>query len=193
MPWPTVLASASPRRFELLGRLVREFEIDTADLDEEAFVVPDPVVTAERLALAKALAVSERQPGKLVIGGDTVVELEGRQFAKPVSLDDAVDMLLALSGHAHRVISAVALVWPGGSRVFSETARVRFRVISRAEARAYVETGEPMDKAGGYAIQGGAAPFVTSLEGEMETVIGLPVTRLAAELRALADEAKGHA
>ncbi len=185
LPWPTVLASASPRRLELLRGLVPEFEIDVANLDEDAFVVPDPVETAERLATAKALAVAARHLDKLVIGGDTVVALGSKQFAKPRSVDESIEMLMALSGREHRVISAVALVWPGGRRVFSEVARVRFRTITLEEAEVYAATGEPMDKAGGYAIQGGAADFVDSLNGELDTVIGLPTKRLRQELEAL--------
>ena len=112
LPWPAVLASASPRRQELLARLIPQFQIDAADLDEEALVVADPVETAERLALAKGLFVAKRHPNSLVIAGDTVVALSDRQFAKPVDRADACDMLMALSGQTHRVITAMALVWP---------------------------------------------------------------------------------
>jgi septum formation protein len=167
---------------ELLKRLIPEFIIACAELDEEALTVEDPQKTAEDLALAKALAVARQFPGQLVIGGDTVVELNGKQFAKPTSTEDAVAMLLALSGQEHRVISAVALIWPTGQEVFSETARVRFRTLSEAEARAYVATGEPMDKAGSYAIQGDAAAFVAELDGHIETVVGMPIQQLAERL-----------
>ena len=175
-PWPVILASASPRRRELLARLVPDFKIDVADLDEEAFLVADPVKTAERLALAKALAVAVRNPQSVVIGGDTVVELGGRQFSKPRNTRDGIEMLMTLSGKQHRVISAVALVWPEGRHVFSDIAKVSFRELSAEEVATYVATGEPMDKAGGYAIQGGASSFVVGLVGEIETVIGLPVS-----------------
>jgi len=159
-----------------------DFEIDVANLDETALVTPDPVETAERIALAKAVAVSARNPQKLVIGGDTVVVLGDEQFGKPGSHSEAVHMLMTLSSRQHRVISAVALVWPDGRHVFSDTANVTFRALSLEEVNAYVVSGEPMDKAGGYAIQGGAAGFVSRLEGEIDTVIGLPVAMLAAAL-----------
>jgi len=95
-------------------------------------------------------------------------------------------MLLTLADKQHRVISAIGLVWPEGRTAFSDTARVAFRAIGRDEAEAYADTGEPMDKAGGYAIQGGAAAFVAALDGELETVIGLPVTKLGEALGRLA-------
>ena len=192
LPWPVVLASASPRRNELLRRLISDFKVDFADLDEEAYVVADPVESAERLALAKARAVAGRNPQSLVIGGDTVVALGTVQFSKPLTEVEAVEMLLTLSGSEHCVISAVALVWPGGEHVFSDVAKVRFRSLTCSEVKAYVATGEPMDKAGGYAIQGGAASFVTELDGEIETVIGLPVAKLAAALDELDLKANGH-
>jgi septum formation protein len=188
LPWPVVLASASPRRQELLKQLIPEFKIDVADLDEDALTVQNPVETAERLALAKAVEVSNRNLQTLVIGGDTVVARGGRQLSKPKSHEEATQMLSELSGHQHRVISAVALVWPGGQYVFSDIAKVRFRVLSLEEIRAYVATGEPMDKAGAYAIQSGASSFVEELEGEIETVIGLPLAKLASALANLVKE-----
>jgi septum formation protein len=166
----------------LLTRLIREFKVDVADLDEEALVVADPDETALRVALAKAIAVVGRNPDTLVIAGDTVVALGERQFAKPQTQAEGVEMLMTLSGKTHRVVSAVALIWPGGQHAFSDAASVTFRALSIDEVEAYVATGEPMDKAGGYAIQGGAASFVAGLEGEIETVIGLPVAMLAATL-----------
>ncbi|MHB8637261.1 MAG: Maf family protein [Fimbriimonadaceae bacterium] len=180
--WPVVLASASPRRRELLARLVADFTVEIADLDEDALTVADPVVTAEALARAKAQLVAGRRPEALVIGGDTVVALGERQFGKPRTAAEAANMLLSLSGVQHAVISAVAVAWPGGSRVVSDVARVTFRDLSREEVQAYVATGEPMDKAGAYAIQGGAGRFVAALDGAIETVIGLPVHKLAAML-----------
>jgi septum formation protein len=149
-------------------------------------VVDDPIETAERLALAKAQSVAERHLECLVIGGDTVVALGSRQFAKPESPADGVAMLRALSGREHRVISAIALVWPGGEKVFFDVAKVTFRDLSDDEIEAYVATGEPMDKAGGYGIQGKAANFVARLEGDIETVIGLPIKKLELALSRLA-------
>jgi septum formation protein len=176
----------------LLRRLIREFAVETSDVDEEALVLPDPWATAEGLAVAKARAVAARNPGALVIGGDTVVALPVNniraapfiQLAKPDSREGAISMLSQLSEREHAVITGVALFSPVGERVFSDTTWVRFRALSSAEIAAYVDTGEPMDKAGAYAIQGGAARFVLGTEGSVSNVIGLPLEALEAELNA---------
>lgn len=139
----------------------------------------EPERVAKRLARAKAIGVAVARPDALVIGADTVVAVGDRLLAKPETEDDAVRMLLELSGKEHTVTTAVALVWPSqGKHAFAETAIVRFRRITTEEARAYAETSEPMDKAGAYAIQGGAAQFVERVEGDTDTVIGLPVALL---------------
>ena len=176
---PVVLASGSPRRKELLARLVPEFEILVSDVDEEALTVADPIQTAEGLAEAKARAVARLRPDALVIGADTVVFLEGEQFAKPGDAEDAKRMLRALGGRTHTVATGVALVSPDGAIVFHDRTLVTFRDLTDAEIRAYVATGEPMDKAGAYAIQGGAAAFVLRREGSESNVVGLPLERLA--------------
>ncbi len=177
-----VLGSASPRRRELLGQLVPDFEILVSDVDEEALTTSDPWETAEGLALAKAQAVAKLRPDALVIGGDTVVAHQDRQLAKPLDGEEAVAMLLSLSNQTHRVITGVALVWPGGSESWHDTSEVTFRELSRDEVERYVATGEPMDKAGAYAIQGGAAGFVEKLEGSLTNVIGLPLEGLRERL-----------
>lgn len=188
---PVVLASGSPRRKELLRDLISEFEIVVSDVDEDALTVPDPYQTAEGLALAKAKAVAKLRPEALVIGGDTVVALptgDGRfvQFAKPESKDHACEMLQALSGKTHRVITGLALVSPDHEVVVSDTTHVTFRELSRAEIEAYVETGIPMDKAGAYAIQQGAESFVERVDRSVSNVIGLPMEKLSEELQKLA-------
>jgi septum formation protein len=186
LPWPVVLASASPRRVELLGSLVSDFEILPADVDEEALTTLDPVQTAEHLARAKAYAVREARPEALVIGGDTVVALdETRQLAKPASAEEAKAMLRSLSGGSHRVITAICLCWPGGEDLFSVATAVVFRPLSEEEIDAYVRTGEPMDKAGAYAIQGGASGFVEHIEGSWSNVVGLPLEALKERLAAI--------
>jgi septum formation protein len=181
-----VLASASPRRRELLGRIVRAFEVVVADVDEDALTVADPWQTAERLAEAKAVVVAAGHPKALVIGSDTVVAFQGvggwTQLAKPADPEDAVRMLLTLSGQTHVVITGVSLVQGAEVDTFSVTSRVTFRSLEPEEVRAYVATGEPMDKAGAYAIQGGAAKFVERLEGSLENVIGLPLEELQKRL-----------
>lgn len=194
LPYPVILASASPRRRELFAELVPEFSIVVADVDEEALTSADPWRTAEDLAQAKASAVSARHPEAVVIGGDTVVAVQQDglwvQLAKPRDEEDAVRMLRTLSGREHVVVTGVSLVWPTGGQTFSETTRVRFRDLSEEEIRRYVRTGEPMDKAGGYAIQGGAANFVIACDGSRSNVIGLPMEALERELAHCSDDVR---
>lgn len=183
---PTVvLASASPRRHELLKQVVDEFLIDPADIDEESLTVADPFETAEQLALAKATSVAARHPGCIVIGCDTVVALQSgetwEQFAKPVSFEDAVRMLRELSGRTHIVVTGVSVVYENQAKTSHAFTRVTFSDLSEETIREYVATGEPMDKAGAYGAQGMAGGFVTMLDGDLDTVIGLPV-KLVQEL-----------
>jgi septum formation protein len=183
LPFPVVLASASPRRRELLSKVVKEFTIEVSDVDEDSLTVADPWETASSLASAKAMAVAKariqrKEVGAIIVGGDTVVALESDngylQLSKPSDGEDAVRMLKQLSGRRHAVITALAVVSPYSSMLAKDTAWVTFRELNESEIRSYVATGEPMDKAGAYAIQGGAKKFVKKLEGEIETVIGLP-------------------
>lgn len=187
LPYPVVLASMSPRRRELLERLVPVFEVLPAHLDEDALGDPDPWVAAARIAREKALAIADIRPEALVIAGDTVVAIETPdgyvQLAKPTDETDACRMLSQLSGRAHRVVTGVALRWPGGYEAFTETSTVAFRSLSAVEIADYVSTGEPMDKAGAYGLQGGARAFVERIEGSVANVIGLPVERLDEALR----------
>ena len=148
MPWPVVLASSSPRRFDLLSTLVAVAKVDAADVDEDALTVSDPWATAEGLAVAKRDVVALRHPNALVVSGDTVVALEvngvWRQLAKPADAEDAAAMLALLAGRDHVVITGIALCWPGGADAFTATSTVRFRVITAHEIAAYAATGEPM-------------------------------------------------
>lgn len=184
---PVILASASPRRQELLRQLVSTFEVDSADVDETPLPLETPWQTAERLAKAKAGVVFRRHPTSLVIAGDTVVAIpDGAghvQLAKPLDVDHARRMLGELSGKEHLVITGVCLLSGSEEEVFSVTTKVRFRSLTREEIEAYVATGEPMDKAGAYAIQGGAGGFVQSYEGSLTNVIGFPVEEIAEALR----------
>lgn len=186
VPYPVVLASRSPRRAAMLRPLVGSFTAVAADVEEEAHTCDDPWRTATRLARLKADRVFATHSGSLVIGGDTVVAIRnGRswtQLAKPVDGGDAVRMLAALSDREHVVVSGLALAWPEGVWVGSDTTVVRFRAILEAEARAYSATGEPLDKAGGYAIQGGASSFVAWTLGSLTNVIGLPLEALVGAL-----------
>lgn len=160
-----------------MSQLVAEFEVVVSDFIEDDLPDADPIEQAESLAVGKAEAVAKVRPGCLVIGSDTVVAADSL-LAKPVDEADARRMLRELSGRTHRVVTGVALIWPLGSMVASDVTRVTFRDLSDDEIAAYVATGEPMDKAGAYAIQGGAAAFVERTEGSVSNVIGLPLELL---------------
>ncbi len=171
-----VLASASPRRSALLAGIGVRFAVVPAQLDETPEPAELPRDYVARLALAKARAVAAATGGALpVLGADTTVVCDGRLLGKPVSEADAVAMLMALSGRTHQVFTAVALVRGAtAAGVLVETA-VTFRELSAAECRAYWRSGEPADKAGGYALQGMGGVFVTRIEGSYSGVVGLPV------------------
>lgn len=177
--FPVVLASASPRRAALLGRILEKFQVYDANVDESSSLLPLEH-RAVHLALEKARSVTVA--GCLVVGADTIVGIDDESFGKPVSDADARDMLERLSGGEHRVMTGVALLWPGGEHSFCDVTRVTFRPLTAEEIDLYVQTGEPRDKAGAYAIQGGAQKFATSVDGDVDTVIGLPVARLKVEL-----------
>ncbi len=177
---PTVvLASASPRRAELLAMLGLEFVVEECAVSEEVLPGETPESHVARLAREKARTGLAAHPGSVVIGGDTVVVLDGSVLGKPRSPREAADMLMRLSGRTHRVVSAVALAQPQGPvDVAVETTHVTFRSFDEDVAWAYVNTGEPMDKAGAYGIQGLGAVLVEHVEGDFYTVVGLPLTRL---------------
>ncbi|MCH8979058.1 MAG: septum formation protein Maf [Armatimonadetes bacterium] len=189
-PFPVVLASASPRRKELLAKLVAEFEVVPADVDEAAVEEPDPWVAAQRTAREKALAVARLRPDALVIAGDTVVALSQgdgwRQLGKPTDEQDARAMLRDLSGRTHTVVTGVCLHWPGGMSAFTESSKVTFREISDDEIAAYVATGSPLDKAGAYGLQDESQSFITKVEGPIDNVIGLPLEKLEDALSSIA-------
>jgi nucleoside triphosphate pyrophosphatase len=175
-----ILASASPRRLELLRAGGIHPEVRPADVDESVHAGEPAEVYACRLAREKALAVSIQSPDRPVLGADTVVVVNGLILGKPRDSDDATRMLRLLSGRRHDVITGVALVAPDGAsgpRVDSraETTAVEFAPLSDGEIEWYVASGEPMDKAGGYAIQGLASRFVTRVEGSYSNVVGLPI------------------
>ncbi len=171
-----VLASGSPRRAELLERLGLTFEVIPARIPEELLEDETPGEHTERLSREKALEVCRSRPDSLVLAGDTVVVLDDRVLGKPSDPGDAVDMLTALSGRTHLVVSGVALVCPDGRiRSDSETVEVTFRELDRREILRYVETGEPMDKAGSYGIQGLGSALVRRIRGDYPAVVGLAV------------------
>lgn len=180
-----VLASASPRRRMLLERLGIPFEVVPANVPEDDVSPADsPDRRVERLALMKAEAVHQAHPDALVVGADTLVDVEGRVLGKPRDEREATEMLRLLSGRDHWVHTGLALVAPGGHRrAVHESTRVYFRTLDDREIAAYVATGSPMDKAGAYGIQEQAATFVSRVEGCFFSVMGLPLARLVEELR----------
>lgn len=174
-----ILASGSPRRKELLARTGRTFRVVVSDADEIAPKDMAPIDVAMHNARAKALAVASGQPAcATVIGADTIVVLDGRIFGKPLDERDAHRMLRELSGKTHQVITGVALARAGQCETFAEITDVCFRELSDEEIAAYVASGEPLDKAGAYGIQGAAGTFVDHIEGDYDNVVGLPVARL---------------
>lgn len=183
---PVILASASPRRNELLRELVPRFEVLASGVDEDDLACENPIQTAEQLAERKARAVFALRPHALIIAADTVVAVAGIQLAKPADAPDACRMLGLLSGREHEVITGVCLRADGLVQTFSDRTSVRFRELTDEEIAAYVSTGEPMDKAGAYAIQGGAAGFVESVNGSWSNVVGLPMEMLRERLATLA-------
>ncbi|HUB02246.1 MAG TPA: Maf family protein [Terriglobales bacterium] len=170
-----VLASASPRRQELLCNAGVDFEVQAADIDEDPRPGEGPKECAERLAREKALAIAQRRPADAVLGADTIVVIDNQILNKPTDATDAARMLRLLSGRRHEVITGVCLIVNGRCTTSSETTTVTMSEIPEEEIRDYVRTGEPMDKAGGYAIQGIASRWIPRVEGDYSNVVGLPV------------------
>jgi septum formation protein len=180
-----ILASASPRRRELLAAASVVVDVDPVGVDESRLDAETPAVYVERVARLKADAGAARQPGAVVIGADTAVVLGDEVFGKPRDTADAAAMLRRLSGRTHEVLTGVALVSPTSRRSFVERTAVVMRALSDQEIEQYVASGEPLDKAGAYAIQGGAASFIVEIRGSYSNVVGLPVERLLDEIRSL--------
>lgn len=184
-----VLASASPRRRELLAQAGYTFEVRPAHIPEDPRPGEEPIAYVVRLAREKAEAVyrelagregTEAADGLLVLGADTTVVVDGEILAKPEDAADAARMLRMLSGRSHRVITGVALATAQGTEVAAEVTAVRFVALADEEIAAYVATGEPLDKAGAYAIQGRAARWIPRIEGCYFNVVGLPLALVRA-------------
>ena len=178
-----ILASASPRRAELLHNAGIPFTVDPAHVPEQPLLGERPLDYAQRLAGEKANAVFARHSSDAVLGADTVVVIDEHLLEKPASADDAARMLRLLSGCTHQVITGVSLAADGLARTEAEITQVTFSQLSDEEITAYIKTGEPMDKAGAYGIQGIASRWVTSIEGDYFNVVGLPVARVFRMLR----------
>ena len=174
---PFILASASPRRAEILERVGVRFEVCPAQSES----CPEGLPPAERvtaLARSKCEEIAAQFPNRVVIGADTMVFLDDLALGKPHSPEEAVDMLMRLQGREHTVITGVWVCTPEGCGGFADSAAVRFYPMTRDEAAEYVATGEPMDKAGAYGIQGYGTRFVEGIHGDFFNVMGLPAARL---------------
>ena len=178
-----VLASASPRRQELLRNAGIAFVTQAPDIDETPLVGERPRACAERLAREKVRVVSQQRPKDFVLGADTVVVVEGQILGKPADAADAARMLRMLSGRTHEVITGVCLVGPSFEEVKSELTVVTVSALSDDDIVSYVAGGEPMDKAGAYGIQGVASRWISRIEGDYFNVVGLPVALVYRMLR----------
>ena len=178
-----ILASRSPRRAELLAAAGFEFEVLAADLDETPMDVEDPAEYVERLAVEKASAVFRMRPDARVLGADTTVTIDGEILGKPADEADARRMLRLLSGRPHLVHTGVALVSARGIQTGVDTTRVWVDAMTDEDISWYVATGEPVDRAGAYAIQGLASRFIPRIEGSYSNVVGLPVAMVSSILR----------
>lgn len=181
-----ILASASPRRSELLNQAGLPFTVIPGDVDEEnAVLTGTPGQKAEQLARMKASDVVKKVDKGLVLGADTIVVYENEIFGKPADEEDARRMLKRLSGHEHQVITGIAVIDATNGRTETgyEITKVRFSKLTPMEIEAYIKTGEPFDKAGAYAVQGKGALLVDSLNGCYSNVVGLPLRRLSEMLK----------
>ena len=182
-----ILASQSPRRKELLGLFHIPFTVQVADIDEAMDPSRSPSEEVARVSRAKAEAIP-RSADDVIIAADTIVVLEEGVLGKPRDTADAIRMLSALSGRDHQVMTGVTVLRGEKALTHTEITDIHFRPLSQKEIEAYVATGEPMDKAGSYGIQGGAALFAEKMHGDYYNVMGLPVCRLWQILHAMAPE-----
>ena len=182
-----ILASQSPRRRELLGLFHLPFTVKVADIDETMDPAKDPAQEVARVSQAKARAI-QREADDIVIAADTIVVLGDRVLGKPADEAQAEEMLTALSGRDHQVMTGVTVLRGDRALTHTEITDIHFRELSKKEILSYIATGEPMDKAGAYGIQGGAALFAEKMNGDYYNVMGLPVCRLWQMLRQIAPE-----
>lgn len=179
-----ILASASPRRKELMKTLGLDFEIIVSDAEESWPDHPKPEDLAMTHAREKTVDIAGNSENKIIIGADTIVVLDDERLGKPADKDDAFRMLSSLQGKSHRVITGLCIIdTETGKHIENfSSSKINMRPVSKEEIMEYINTGEPMDKAGAYAIQGGAGKFITSIEGSYTNIIGFPLELLAGML-----------
>ena len=182
-----ILASASPRRKELMGLFGIPFVIRAADIDETMDTNKSPYDEVARVSYLKAMAVP-RDKDDIIVAADTIVVCEGKVLGKPRDEDDAKAMLRLLSGRDHQVMTGCTVLYGDKCETFTEVTDIHFRDLSENEIARYVASGEPMDKAGSYGIQGGAALFCTHMVGDYYNVMGLPVCALGLRLKGMAPQ-----
>lgn len=178
-----ILASGSPRRKELLSLLNVDFDIIPADVDESIDDNKNLRDEIERLSYLKAYEVFKDHKDKIVIGSDTIVVINDEVLGKPKTKEKAYEMLMKLSGNCHQVITAVSIITPDKSETFSTVSNVYFRELSKEEIEDYASQDEPLDKAGAYAIQGYARKFISRIEGDYYSIIGLPICELSTRIK----------
>ena len=170
-----VLASGSPRRAEIMRSIGCEFEKDVPDIDERELPGESPEAYVQRLAAEKAVAIAAKHPDAIVLGADTTVVINDQIIGKPLDLADARRMIGMLAGNWHEVLTGVAVVSAGNTSIGLQRTRVKFASMTEEEIDFLVEKGDPLDKAGAYAVQAQAALFIESIEGDYWNVVGLPV------------------
>ena len=178
-----ILASKSPRRKELMELLNIPFDVIVSDIDEQIDYNNDLVKEIEKLSYQKAMAVFKDHNDALVIGSDTIVKINNDVLGKPKSIEMAKNMLRELSDNTHEVVTGVTILYQDKVETFSSIARVTFYPLTEEEIDDYVNSNEPMDKAGSYAIQGDGAKFIKSIEGDYYTIVGLPIAELYHRLK----------
>ena len=183
-----ILASGSPRRTEIMESVGWKFTKDVPDIDESELPGESPDVYVQRLARTKAETIARQHAGEIVLGADTTVVIDDQIVGKPLDAADAKRMLTILSGRWHEVLTGVAVVRNGNSRVGLQRTRVKFVEMSEAEIDFLVELGDPLDKAGAYAVQAQAALFIEGIEGDYWNVVGLPISLVYRMIGELTDK-----
>lgn len=185
-----VLASKSPRRQELLSLVVKGFEIDAVETNEVIDETIPFTKAIEKIAQGKAEAVATKHPEAVIISADTIVTLGNKRYGKPKDAEDAKSMLEELSGNTHEVITGVCLWYKGKVQTFSNVSKVTFYPLTNQEIDEYVESKEPLDKAGAYGIQGLGSLLIQEIQGDFYSIMGLPISQLKRELKDFIEEQK---